>query len=139
MGGGEGNANNKVGLRGAKKAVVVAVWGGWQIANDAVGDGADKVLEGASECVNIGPRMGVDGGKALVKRVGVDRLQRTCGGGAWRWGLWMGREQLFMKRKELHEGGNGGGGLWAEGIDGEGIAEVSREGVDESCGKVGWG
>ncbi len=44
-----------------------------------------------------------------------------------------------MERKELHEGSNGGVGVWAEGIDGEGVAEVFGEGVDESCDKVGWG
>ncbi len=29
--------------------------------------------------------------------------------------------------------------MWAEGINGEGVAEVSGVGVEESCGKVGWG
>ncbi len=54
-----------------------------------MGDRTDKVLESAGECVNVGPMGGVSGGKKLVKRVGVER---ACGGGAWGWRLWMGRE-----------------------------------------------
>ncbi len=44
-----------------------------------------------------------------------------------------------MQGKELHEGGDGGVGVWAKEIDGYGVAEVSGEGVDENCGKVRWG
>ncbi len=57
-----------------------------------MGDGADKVPERASECVNIGPIVGVNGVEKLFKRVGEDWLQRGWGGGAWGCGLWMGRE-----------------------------------------------
>ncbi len=41
-----------------------------------------------------------------------------------------------MGKEELHEVGDGGGVVWMGWDDGEGIVEVSWEGVDEGCGKV---
>ncbi len=67
--------------RELKKAIIVAVCGGWRISNDVVGDRTDKFLERSGECVNVGPSMGVNGGKKLVKRVGEDMLWRGWGGG----------------------------------------------------------
>ncbi len=40
---------------------------------------------------------------------------------------------------KMHVVGNGGVVVWMWWVDGEGTAEVSREGVDEGCCKVMWG
>ncbi len=81
-------AVESMGPKGAKKGYHCRCpGGGWRITNNVVGDRTDKVLERAGECVNVGPRMGVNGGKKLVKRVGEDMLQRVWGRGAWGWGL----------------------------------------------------
>ncbi len=51
----------------------------------------------------------------------------------------MRRELVFVGKDELCEVGNGGIVVCMWMVDGEGIAEVFREGIDEDCGKVVWG
>ncbi len=53
---------------GAEKAVIIAVCAGWGNANIVRGDRADKVMEGASEGINVGPRVVVNGLNKMAKR-----------------------------------------------------------------------
>ncbi len=64
---------NKV-LMGAEKAVVIAIRGGWRVSNSVVGDWVDKVMERTHECVNVGPRVVVNGLDKMVKRAVMYRL-----------------------------------------------------------------
>ncbi len=87
----------------------------------------------------MGPRVIVNGLNKVVKRAVMDQLRQGCGVGAWGWGMWMRRELVFVGKDELCEVGNGGIVVCMWMVDGEGIAEVFREGIDEDCGKVVWG
>ncbi len=83
MGGRVAKTAANMGSMGAENAVVVAVQGGWRIANNVVGDWADKVMERAGEGVNVRPRVVVDGLDKMVERAMMYLLWRIWGVGEW--------------------------------------------------------
>ncbi len=55
--------------------VVVTVREGWGVANNVVGDWADKVMERTGECADIGPRVFVNGFDKMAKRAVMNWLR----------------------------------------------------------------